>query len=125
MSFCFVVLDFTDKTSIGHFCVFQHRRFLPEDYGVGAFNSVANTLCKSSEIIGGGGFPSVFVVALYEVEVFLGLTSDWVSDVIGFFDCDIIFRIGVSGRDGVWPTGVAASLVPCWMFHPWRWRVLL
>ena len=73
-------LDVTYKTSIGHFFVFRYRSFLPGVYGVGAFNSVANTLCKSSELVGEGGFPSVFVVALREVAVFLGLTGDWVSD---------------------------------------------
>ena len=90
-------LDVTDKTSIGHFFVFRYRRFLSEIYGVGAFNSVSNTLCETSELVGKGGFPSVFIVALYEVALFLGLTSDWVSDRIGFCDCDAVCRIGVPG----------------------------
>ena len=111
-------LDVTDKTSIGHFFVFRYRRFLPEVYGVGAFNSVANTLCELSELVGEGDFPSVFIVSLHEVAVFLGLTGDWVSDGIGFCDCYIICRIGVPGQDGVFLTGVAAGLVPCRPFHP-------
>ena len=123
MSFYFVFLDVTDKTSINKFFVFRHHRFLPEVYGVGALNYVDNTLCKLSEIFGKGGFPSVFVVALHEVAVFLCLTGDWVSDGIGFCNYDIIFRIGVSGQYGVWPMGVAVSLVPWRLFHPWRWRV--
>ena len=97
MSFCFVFLDVTYKTSIGHFFVFRHCRFLSEVYGVGAFNSVANTLCKLSGLVGEGGFPSVFIVSLYDVAVFLGLTGDWVSDGIGFRDCGVVCRIGVPG----------------------------
>ena len=65
MSFYFVFLDVTDKTSIGHFLVFRYCRFLSEVYGVGAFNSVANTLCKPSEFFGEGDFSSVFIFALY------------------------------------------------------------
>ena len=60
-----MLLDVTDKTSIGHFFALRYRIFLPEVNGVGAFNSVANTLCESSELVGEGGFPSVFIVALY------------------------------------------------------------
>ena len=123
MSLCFVFLDVTDKTSIGHFFVSWYRRFFSEIDGVGAFNSVANTLCETSELIGEGGFPSVFIFALYEVEVFLGLISDWMSDGIGFRDCNVVCLIGIPVRDGVWPTGVAASLVPWRPFHPWRWCV--
>ena len=83
-------LDVTDKTSIGHFFVSRYRRFLSEIYGVGAFNSVANTLCKTSDLVGEGGLPSVFIVALYEVAVFLGLTGDWVSDRISFRNCNVV-----------------------------------
>ena len=96
-----MLLDVTYKTSIGHFFVFRYRRFLSEIYGVGAFNSVANTLCETYELVGEEGFPSYFIVALYEVAVFFGLTGDWVSDGIGFCDCHIICRIGVPGQDGV------------------------
>ena len=97
MRFCFVFLDVTDKTSIGHFFVSRYRIFLSEIYGVVAFNSVANTFCETSELVGEGGFPSVFIVALYEVAVFLGLAGDWVSDGIGFCGCDVVCRIGVPG----------------------------
>ena len=90
-------LDVTHKTSIGLFFVSWYRSFLSEIDGVGAFNSVSNTLCKTSELVGKGGFPSVFIVALYEVAVFLGLTGDWVSDGIGFRDCDVVCCIGVPG----------------------------
>ena len=112
-----------DETSIGYFFASQYRRFLFEVNGVGAVDLVANTLCESSKLVGEGCFPSVFIVALNQVEVLLGLTGDWVSDEIGFCNCDIIFCIRVPGRDGVWPTGVSASLVPWRPFHPWRWRV--
>ena len=57
MSFCFVFLDVTDETSISYFFVFWQCRFLSEVYGVGAFNSVANTLCEPSKLVGKGGFP--------------------------------------------------------------------
>ena len=92
-----MLLDVTDKKSIGHFFFFLYHRFLLEVYGVGAFNSVANTLCDLSELVGEGGFPSVFIVSLHEVAVFFGLTGDWVSDGICFCDCDVVCRIGVLG----------------------------
>ena len=60
-------LDVTDKTSIGHFFVSRYCRFLYEIDGVGAFNSVANTLCETSELVDEGGLQSVFIVTLYEV----------------------------------------------------------
>ena len=97
MSFCFVFLDVTDKMSIGHFFVSRYRIFLSEIYGVVAFNSVANTLCETSELVVEGGFPSVFFFALYEVAVFLGLIGYWVRDGIGFHDCNKVFRIGIPG----------------------------
>ena len=82
MGFGFVFLDVADETSIGHFFAPWYRRFLFEVNGVGAVDLVANTLCESSELVGKGCFPSFFLVALYEVAVFLGLTGDWVSDKI-------------------------------------------
>ena len=97
MSFCVVFLDVTVKMSIGHFFVSRYRIFLSEIYGVVAFNSVANTLCETSELVVEGGFPSFFIVTFYEVAVFLGLTDDWVSDAIGFLNCDVVCRIGVPG----------------------------
>ena len=86
MSFCLVFFDITDKTSIGHLFVFMYYRFLFEVYGVGAFDSVADTLCESSKLVGEGSFPCVFIFAFYWVAVFLGLTGDGVSGGIGFFD---------------------------------------
>ena len=80
MSFCFLFLDVIEKTSIGHFFMFWYRRFLSKIYGVLAFNSFAHTLYETSKLVGEGGFPSVFIVALYEVVVFLGLNGYWVSD---------------------------------------------
>ena len=97
MRFCFVFLDVTDKTSIGHFFDPRYHIFLFEVNGAGAVNSVANTLCESSELIGKIFFPNFFFVALYEVAVLLGLTGDWVSDGVCFRDCDVVFRISILG----------------------------
>ena len=88
-------LDVADKTSIGHFFAPQYPIFLFKVNGVGAVHSVANTLCESSELVREGCFPSFFLVALYEVVVFLGLTGDWVIGRICFRDCDVVCRIGV------------------------------
>ena len=90
-------LDVADGTSIGNFFVPRYRIFLLEVNGVGAVNSVANTLCESSELVGEGCFPNFFLGALYEVAVFLGLTGDWVSVGICFRDCDVVCRISVLG----------------------------
>ena len=90
-------LDVADETSIGHFFSPRYHRFSFEVNGVGAVDSVANTLCESSELVCEGCFPSLFLIAHYEVAVFLGLTSDWVSDGICFRDCDVVCRIGVLG----------------------------
>ena len=90
-------LDVADETSIGHFFAPRYRRFMFEVNGVGAIDSVANTLCKSSELVGKGCFPSFFLVVLYEVAVFLGLTSDWVSDVICFRDFGVVCHICILG----------------------------
>ena len=54
--------------------------FFFEEYDVSAVYSVADTLCKSSELVGEGFSPNLFFVALYEVAVLLGLASDRVSD---------------------------------------------
>ena len=85
-------LDVTDKTSISHFFAPRYRIFFFEEDGVSAVNLVADTLCKSSKIVGKGFFPT-----LHEVAVLLGLTSDWVSDGVCFRDCDIVCRTGVLG----------------------------
>ena len=69
-------LDVADETSIGHFFAPRYSRFLFEGNGVGALNLVANTLCELSKLIGEGCFPSFFLVALYEVAIFLGLNCD-------------------------------------------------
>ena len=97
MGLCFVFLDVTDKTSIGHFFALRYRRFLFEVNGFGAFNSVANTLCESSELVDEGCFPSVFIVTLYEVAVLLSLAGYWVRDRIRICDCDVVGRIGIPG----------------------------
>ena len=68
--------------------------FLEED-GVSAVDSVADTLCKSPKLVDEGFSPNFFFVALYEVEVLLGLTGDGVSDGVCLRDCDIICRVGV------------------------------
>ena len=68
--------------------------FLEED-GVSAVDSVADTLRKSSELVGEGFSPNLFFVAPYEVAVLLGLAGDGVSEGVCLSDCDIIFRIGV------------------------------
>ena len=90
-------LDVADETSIGHFFAPRYRIFLFEVNVVGAVDLVANTLCESSKLIGEGCFPSFFLVALYEVAVFLGFNGDYVSDVICFRNCDVVCRIGVLG----------------------------
>ena len=54
--------------------------FLEED-GVSAVNSVADTLCKSTELFGEGCSP--------------GLTGDGVSDGVCLRNCDVICRVGV------------------------------
>ena len=97
MSFGFVFLDVTDEKSIRNFFASWYCRFLFEEDGVSAVNSVADTLCKLSKLVGKGFFPNFFFVALHEVEVLLGLTGDWVSDGVCFRDCDIVCRIDVFG----------------------------
>ena len=92
-----MLLEVADETSKGHIFAPRYRRFLFEVNGVGAVDSVANILFKSSELVGEGCFPSFFLVAVYEVAVFLGLTDDWVSDGICFRNCDVVCRIGVIG----------------------------
>ena len=95
MSFGFVLFDVTDKTFISHFFASRYRRFFLEEDGVSAVDSVADTLCKSPELVGKGFSPSLFFVAPYEVAILLGLAGDGVNDGICLRDCDIIFRIGV------------------------------
>ena len=65
MSFCLFFFDITDKTSIGNLFVCWYCRFMFEIYGVGAFDLVANTLCKSSKFVDEGGFPCIFIFAFY------------------------------------------------------------
>ena len=92
-----VLLDVTDETSISHFFAPRYRRFSFEEDGVSAVDLVANTLRKSSELVGKGFFPNFFFVALHEVALLLGLTSDWVSDGFCFRDYDIVCRTGILG----------------------------
>ena len=90
-----MLFDVTDETSISHFFAPWYCRFLFEEDGVSAVYLVANTLCKSSELVGEGFFTNLFFVALHEVAVLLGLTGDRASDGFCFRDCDIICHIGV------------------------------
>ena len=53
-------LDVTDETSVSHFFVYRYHRFLFEEDGVSAVNLVANTLCKSAELVGEGFFQISF-----------------------------------------------------------------
>ena len=92
-----MLLDVTEKTSISHFFAPRYHTFSFEEDGVSAVDLVANTLRKSSELVGKGFFPNLFFVALHEVAVLLGLTGDWVSDGVCFRDCDIVCRIDVFG----------------------------
>ena len=95
VSFVFVIFDVTDETSISHFFAPRYRRFLFEEDGASAVYLVADTYCMSPELVGEVFSPNFCFVALHEVAVLLGLTSDRVSDGVCFQDCDIIFRIGV------------------------------
>ena len=90
-----MLFDVTDKTSISHFFAPRYRRFFLEEVVVSAFDLVADTLCKLSELVGEGFSPNFFFVAPYEVAVLLGLAGDGVIDRDCFRDCDIICRIGV------------------------------
>ena len=89
-----MLFDVTDETSISHCFAPRYRRFLFEEDGVSAVYLVADTLCKSYELVGKGFSPNFFFVDLYEVVVLLGLTGDRVSDGVCFRDCDIICHIG-------------------------------
>ena len=90
-----MLFDVTDETTISHFFALWYRRFFLEEDGVSAVDSVADTLCKSPELIGKGYSPNLFFVVPYEVAVLLGLTSYGVSDGVCLRDCDIICRVGV------------------------------
>ena len=90
-----VLFDVTDETTISQFFAPRYCRFLLEEDSVSAVNSVADTLWKSSELVGEGFSPNFFFVALHEVALLLGLTGDRVSDRVCFRDCDIICRIDV------------------------------
>ena len=90
-----MLFDVTDKTSISHFFVPRYRIFLFEEDAVKAVYLVADTMCKSSEIVGKEFYPNLLFAALYEVAVLLGLTGDRLSDRVCFRGCDIICRIGV------------------------------
>ena len=90
-----MLFDVTDKTSISHCFSPRYRIFFFEEDGVSAVDSVADTLCKSSEIVGEVFSTNFFLVAPYEVAVLFGLAGDGVSDGVCLRDCDIIFRIGV------------------------------
>ena len=95
MGFGFVLFDVTDKTTISHFFALWYRTFFFEEDGVSAVDLVANTLCKSPELIGEGFSPNFFFVAPDEVAVLLGLTGDGVSDGVCLRNCDRICRVGV------------------------------
>ena len=90
-----MLFDVTDKPSISHFFAPRYHRFFFEEDGVSAVDLVADTLCKSSKLVGEGFSPNLFFVAPYEVAVLLGLAGDRVSDGVCFRDCNIICRIGV------------------------------
>ena len=92
-----MLFNVTDETSISHFFAPWYRRFFSEEDGVSAVYSVADTLCKSSELVGEGFSPNLFFVALYEVAVLLGLACDRVCDGVFFRNCGIVSRIGVLG----------------------------
>ena len=65
-----MLFDVTDETNISHFFALRYRIFfLEEDGGVSAVDSVADTLCKSPELVGEGFSPNFFYVAPYEVAV--------------------------------------------------------
>ena len=84
-----MLFDVTDKTSISHLFAPWYRRFFFEEDGVSAVDLVADTLCKSSELVGKIFSPNLFFVALHEVAVLFGLTGDRMSDGVCFRDCDI------------------------------------
>ena len=90
-----MLFDVTDETTISHFFALRYCRFFLEEDGVSAVDLVADTLCKSPELVGEGFYPNLFFVAPYEVAVLLGLTGDWVSDGVCIRDCDIICRVNV------------------------------
>ena len=90
-----MLFDVTDETTISHFFALRYRRFFLEEDGVSAVDLVADTLCKSPELIGKGFPPNLLFVAPYELEVLLGLTSDGVSDGVCLRDCNIICRVSV------------------------------
>ena len=90
-----MLFDVTNNTSISHFVALPYRIFLFEEYGVSAVYLVADTLCKSSELVGEGFSQSFFFVALHEVAVLLGLTRNRVNGRVCFRGCDIICRFGV------------------------------
>ena len=90
-----MLFDVTDKTIIRRFFDFRHRSFFFEEDGVSAVDSVADTLCKSPELVGEGFSPNFFFVAPYEVALLLGLTGDGVSDGVCLRNCDVICRVGV------------------------------
>ena len=74
-----MLFDVTDETNISHFFALRYRRFFLEEDGVSAVDSVADTLCKSPELVGKGFSPNLFFVAPYEVAVLLDLTVDRVT----------------------------------------------
>ena len=90
-----MIFDVTDETTISHFFAPRYRTFFLEEDGVTAVYLVADTLCKSPNLVGKGFSPNFFFVTLYEVAVLLGLAGDGVGDGVCFRDCDILFRVGV------------------------------
>ena len=90
-----MLFDVTDETSISHFFAPRYRRFFLEEDVVSAVDLVADTFCKSPELVGKGFSPNLFFVAPYEVAVLLVLTGDGVIDGVCLRDCDIICRVGV------------------------------
>ena len=49
-----MLFDVTDETTISHFFALRYRRFFLEEDGVSAVDLVADTLCKSPELVGEG-----------------------------------------------------------------------
>ena len=89
-----MLFDVTDETTISHFFALRYHRFFLEEDCVSAVYYIADTLCKSPDLVGKGFYP-IFFVAFYEVAVLFRLTGDGVSDGVCLRDCDIICRVGV------------------------------
>ena len=88
MGFGFVLFDFTDKTTMGHFFALWYRMFFSKKMVLVPLIWLP-TPCASRPS------SNLFFVAPYEVAVLLGLTGDGESDGVCLRDCNIICRVGV------------------------------